>query len=89
MYMYIYINIAFVAAAGQISALNELGLLEHIKYIGGISGGNYICIYMDPDIYMYEYIYVCKYDFFVCVHVSIYISMYGQIYIDEHIRVYI
>lgn len=30
---------AYVAALGQISALNELGLLEKIKYIGGISGG--------------------------------------------------
>ena len=29
----------YIAALGQISALNELGLLSRIKYIGGISGG--------------------------------------------------
>jgi hypothetical protein len=30
---------AYVAALGQISALNKLGLLRKIKYTGGISGG--------------------------------------------------
>mmetsp|Transcript_13113 Transcript_13113/g.12707 ORF Transcript_13113/g.12707 Transcript_13113/m.12707 type:complete len:569 (-) Transcript_13113:163-1869(-) len=35
---------AFVAAAGQISALNELSLLGNIKYIGGISGGAWATI---------------------------------------------
>jgi hypothetical protein len=32
---------AYVASVAQISALNELDLLSKIKYIGGISGGNF------------------------------------------------
>jgi hypothetical protein len=40
-----------VAALGQISALNKLGLLSRIKYTGGISGGYEVLLKRVDDLF--------------------------------------
>ena len=52
---------AYVAALGQTSALQSLGLLGKIKYIGGISGGRFrfrvrVCLFAVPVSFL-----ICEY----------------------------
>ena len=44
-------NNFLLSALGQLAGLRDLGLLDHVKYIGGISGGNWAVwnyIYAEP-----------------------------------------